>query len=85
MTDVSPFSRGSYLLCYLFIIPVNLRFDYCSSIAAFFFSATLTALATPPPTTQLMGISSAPLIPQNATANANRFAPVAFRLCRYSV
>ena len=27
----------------------------------------------------------APLIPQNATANINRFAPVAFMLCRYSV
>ena len=30
--------------------------DYFSSVAAFFFSATLTAFATPPPTTQLMGI-----------------------------
>ena len=59
--------------------------DYFSSVAAFFFSATLTAFATPPPTTQLIGISSAPLIPQNATANINRFAPVAFMLCRYSV
>ena len=59
--------------------------DYFSSVAAFFFSATLTAFATPPPTTQLIGISSAPLIPQNATANINRFAPVAFMLGRYSV